>query len=59
EISGILVRVPLTLQRKYPGHFSPHPMWQETEIAKASNVAAKAGETWAGGSMISRRAEGS
>lgn len=44
EISGILVRVPLTLQRKYPDISPSHLDVVKTEIAKASNVAAKAGE---------------
>ncbi|HGH3389937.1 TPA: terminase small subunit [Citrobacter freundii] len=44
EISGILVRVPLTLQRKYPDVSPAYLDVVKTEIAKASNVAAKAGE---------------
>ncbi|MCV1129865.1 terminase small subunit, partial [Escherichia coli] len=59
EISGILVRVPLTLQRKYPDISPSHLDVVKTEIAKASNVAAKAGENVGGWIDDFRRAEGS
>ena len=59
EISGILVRVPLTLQRKYPDISPSHLDVVKTEIAKASNVSAKAGENVGGWIDDFRRAEGS
>ncbi len=59
EISGILVRVPLTLQRKYPDISPSHLDVVKTEIAKASNVAAKAGENVGGWIDDFRRTEGS
>lgn len=59
EISGILVRVPLTLQRKYPDISPSHLDVVKTEIAKASNVAAKAGENVGRWIDDFRRTEGS
>lgn len=59
EISGILVRVPLTLQRKYPDISPSHLDVVKTEIAKASNVAAKAGKNVGGWIDDFRRTEGS
>ncbi len=53
EISGILVRVPLTLQRKYPDISPSHLDVVKTEIAKASMLQLRPVKTWAGGSMIS------
>ncbi|WP_447535654.1 terminase small subunit, partial [Escherichia coli] len=44
NISGILVRVPQTLQRKYPDISPAHLDAVKTEIAKASDVASEAGE---------------
>ncbi|HFO7855074.1 TPA: terminase small subunit, partial [Escherichia coli] len=44
NISGILVRVPQTLQRKYPEISPAHLDAMKTEIAKASDVASEAGE---------------
>lgn len=44
NISGILVRVPQTLQRKYPDISPVHLDAVKTEIAKASDVASEAGE---------------
>jgi phage terminase Nu1 subunit (DNA packaging protein) len=40
EIAGILTRIPLTLQRKYPDISPAHLDVVKTEIAKASNRAA-------------------
>lgn len=59
EILGILVRVPLTLQRKYPDISPSHLDVVKTEIAKASNVAAKASENVGGWIDDFRRTEGS
>ena len=58
NISGILVRVPQTLQRKYPDISPAHLDAVKTEIAKASNVAAKAGENVGRWIDDFRRAEG-
>ncbi|EEW2535097.1 TPA: terminase small subunit, partial [Escherichia coli] len=44
NISGILVRVPQTLQRKYPDISPAHLDAVKTEIAKASDVASESGE---------------
>lgn len=44
DISGILVRVPQTLQCKYPDISPTHLDAVKTEIAKASNMASEAGE---------------
>ena len=53
EISGILVRVPLTLQRKYPDISPSHLDVVKTESRKPPMFQLRPVKTWAGGSMIS------
>ncbi len=58
NISGILVRVPQTLQRKYPDISPAHLDAVKTEIAKASDVASESGENVCRWIDDFRRAEG-
>lgn len=58
NISGILVRVPQILQRKYPDISPAHLDAVKTETAKASDVTAEAGENVRGWIDDFRRTEG-